>query len=266
MVASNKKSENTLDEYTLNARLKPALLAAFPIGLAFTTLGLKASVITGILSGPLSLVGFTFLLAQAGRDLGKTNEPKLFAMWGGKPSTVKLRHRDASLNVHTRDRYHRHGETILGLKFPKSSDEASDPEGADRIYEAMGDSLRTSTRDKKKYPLVFNELLSYGFRRNLWGLKPVGLFISVAALLWQLLSIMQTLRAREVIEPATLASLILSALMLLAWIFVITPRWVKVAADSYAERLLESSEHAVPRSAEARPSVKRTRDQRTAAW
>ena len=50
-------------------------------------------------------------------------------------------------------------------------------------------SLREATRDTSRFPLVFAENANYGFRRNLWGLRPIGTGVAVVLLLfsWTLL-------------------------------------------------------------------------------
>ena len=50
---------------------------------------------------------------------------------------------------------------------------------AREAYEAAAAYLREQTRDRKAYPLVYEALCEYGFRRNLWGLKPIGLTFSL---------------------------------------------------------------------------------------
>lgn len=227
-----------IDDYSRNARLKPALLVVLPASVLITAWGLNVSMVLGVLAGPLTAAGFTFLLAQVGRDFGKKKEPYLFRLWSGKPSTVKLRHRDASINPHTRARYHRVAEKIIGRKFPTPAEEDADPRGADQLYEAVGDSLKERTRDQKRYPQIFNELVSYGFRRNLWGMKPIGLTITLVALVSQTLLLTDQAGTHEKLSALTSVLLAVDVVMLLLWVVVITPTWVKIPADAYAERLL----------------------------
>ncbi len=46
---------------------------------------------------------------------------------------------------------------------------------AKRLY----NYLRENTRDKEKFGLVYAELIGYGFRRNLWGMKKLGVTLSI---------------------------------------------------------------------------------------
>src|SRR6266852_6401889 len=173
-----KPLSGPLDEYDRNARLKPALLAMLPASLLVITLGAAYSTAVGVVAGPLTAIGFTYVLAQFARDWGKQKQPQLFALWGGQPTTAKLRHRNSTLNLHTRARYHEIAGRLVGKVMPSPAEEAANPEAADLVYETVGDCLRERTRDKRKFPLVFKELVSYGFRRNLWGMKRFGIWLA----------------------------------------------------------------------------------------
>jgi hypothetical protein len=68
--------------------------------------------------------------------------------------------------------------------------EQNDPAAAKSFYERTGTWLRENTRDTKKFPILFNELVTYGFRRNLLGVKWPALALNLvvvlicAGLLW----------------------------------------------------------------------------------
>jgi hypothetical protein len=118
-----------------------------------------------------------------GRDRGKRKEAELYGLWGGKPSTVKLRHRDATINAHSKVRYHGNAHALMpGVKFPDPSEEGADAAAADSAYEEFGDVLCERTRDSSEFPLVFKEPINYGFRCKLWGWKREGIVLSRTAL------------------------------------------------------------------------------------
>jgi hypothetical protein len=229
-----------LDEYDRNARLKPALLTILPASLLITALGSGYSTAIGVLMGPMTAVGFTYVLAEIGREWGKLKQPRLFALWGGKPTTVKLRHANSTINPLTLERYHMAAGRLIGKSLPTLDEENADPRAADLVYESIGDFLREKTRNKTKFPLVFKELVSYGFRRNLWGMKPFGIFVASGCIALQALIL-----GRQVYfgnPPAPVPALLLAANigLLLGWVFVVTPQWVRTCADAYAEQLLAS--------------------------
>jgi len=154
-----------------------------------------------------------------------------------------LRHRGVSNTVLVQQRHKKLQELLPDQKIPTAEEELANPERADEVYEAATAILREKTRDKKRFPLVFEENCNYGFRRNLWGMKPLGTFAAVvgtaavAALI-----VMHYRYANVVMSSITPTAAVLNGLLLLAWLFWVTPAWVKIAADAYAERLLAASD------------------------
>ncbi|MCU1300704.1 MAG: hypothetical protein JWQ87_988 [Candidatus Sulfotelmatobacter sp.] len=232
------------DEYTRRARYLPMLIVLMPCTLPAIVLVARFSTWVSALVGPLIALGLPYWLAQTGRDRGKRKEAELYALWGGKPSTVKLRHRDTTINDHTKARYHTTARALLPtVGFPSPAEETADPVAADSAYEAFGDLLRERTRDSKKYRLVFEELMNYGFRRNLWGWKAAGIALSTTVLV--ILSGLLIWSARMWTVPAALldGAVGVDVGILSFWLFCANPPWVKIAADAYADRLLEASDN-----------------------
>jgi hypothetical protein len=251
----NLAKSTSLDEYSRTARLKPAFLVMLPIGILVSILGLKVSALLALFSGPLATIGLTFLLTQIGRDFGKRKEAYLYSLWSGKPSVTKMRHRDNTLNMYTRERYHQKATLFLEIPMPTATSEQSDPRGADEIYEAYSNLLLEKTRDKKKYPLIFNELINYGFRRNLWGLKPIGLTVATICLISQSAWALHLLFTDHTPSTLLVSSLFIDCFLLLCWALLINPEWVRIAANAYAERLLASSEALQPTSMTSSPDA-----------
>jgi hypothetical protein len=84
----------------------------------------------------------------------------------------------------------------------------------------------------------FAENCNYGFRRNLWALKPLGLSIGALSIM---ASISAILFGQGQMDVAVSAGL-LNFLVLFAWSRLIDGDWVRIAGDAYAERLLEACE------------------------
>lgn len=185
--------------------------------------------------------GMTVFLEQLGRDKGLEKEARLFKKWGGKPTTVMLRHRDSSLGPITLDRYHRKlSNLIQDISLPSPEEEKHDPEGADQIYDSCVDYLKTQTRDQERFRLVFTENVNYGFRRNLWGMKPIGLFLACFSIIIVLFQIHPNWANPGQVKPVVLVTLTLDVTFLLIWVLLITPAWVHTAAEAYARQLLSS--------------------------
>ena len=60
------------------------------------------------------------------------------------------------------------------------------------------------SRDKAKYPLVFEENVNLGFRRNLWAMKPAAVVITAGSAAACLGRSWQQLLDLKVLEPLPL--------------------------------------------------------------
>lgn len=231
------------DGYDRRARLYPAVILLAPVVsavAAVTSVSLSA-----IQSAAATVIacGGSFLLAQLARDAGKSREPRLFALWGGIPSVVILRHRDTRIDSITKTRYHKRLSTLVkGTKPPSPAEEERDPQGADRIYQSWSTYVRVNTRDANKYSLLFDENVNYGYRRNLWGLRAWGITASSVAVVISAFWIVREYYAHNAIRIELVGATVLAGFFLVLWLFRFTSDWVRLPADAYAERLAEAIE------------------------
>lgn len=230
------------DEYVLRARVCPVIIVGIP---------LFALLLTDIIFGAelknlaaLSLIGLAVitLLAQIGRSRGKRIERELYRSWKGKPTTVMLRHSDSTIDQTTKKRLHSLlKEKIQDIQLPDAKEERSNPQKADEIYDSAISWLRSNTQDRAKFPRLFEENVSYGFRRNLLGLKPIGVFLAVVIIIVE--SIRDTPLSLPKIatflaQPSVIASFVVIGVLL----FIVKEEWVKEAAYLYARELFRSLE------------------------
>lgn len=232
-----------IDPYERKARVYPALVVALPCTLLGIAIGLTEAAWWSSMVGGVVGSGFFVITAQVGRHAGKRKEAQLFESWGGKPTTRLLRHA-GGINPVRLERIHDQLEDLTGISLPRADDESADPARADDIYETAMDVLRDLTRSPEQFPLVFKELCNYGFRRNLWGLRPWGVATSLVGIslsaVWLWLGSRGILATRQ--GAATLV-LLASVAMTLAWSVLVTPRWVEQTAVAYAERMLDAVGH-----------------------
>jgi hypothetical protein len=123
------------------------------------------------------MVGGTFFLAILARNLGKQLEPGLWESWGGSPTIQLLRHAGTG-NPILRERWHRFLSRLLGKPLPTPQEEQVDSKGADDIYNAGIKLLINKTRDVKKFHLLYKENIQYGYCRNLFAMRTMGLILS----------------------------------------------------------------------------------------
>lgn len=236
------------DPYERKARLWPALLALCPI---IITLELVCGKTMSVLTNTVMLVtscGGLYLLTNICRERGKLLEPKLYEAWGGKPTTQLLRHRNSTIEEVTKKRYHSFLVNKINVPFPNAEQESADPTSADEVYQSAVRWLLNQTRDTKQFSLLFKENITYGFRRNALGLKPLGIGISLISILWVLLSYgvitgtkyFINIAALKTLPETAVVSLSSSILMLLLWTLFFTRDSARTAAFTYAETLLRS--------------------------
>jgi hypothetical protein len=229
----------SIDSFTFNTRVVPVLavclapLVLFVSGAATTSrLGIGVGVTMTVLA---------ILAGQLGRDRGRALQARLWEGWGGGPAVSALRYRDATHP--DRVAYtHECVSAVVDIELPNVSDELADPPAADVRYDDAVRRLIARTRDKEKFALLRAENQNYNQRRNLLGLKPVGM--SVDALTFALSIALFAATGSTADDrlakylPAALAALA----MLAFWIVIVRPAWVRVPADAYAQRLLEAAE------------------------
>jgi hypothetical protein len=216
----------------------PVLLVVLPAFLLLAVSVLDAStlgVATGAVVSALSMLG-----AQLGRDRGRNLQPILWHEWGGPPTTQALRFIGPRPPEQVAQA---HGsiEKALSLTLPSEEEERADPASADERYSAAVIQLIAKTRDRRKFPLVFEENVNYGFRRNSLGLRGFGIAACVATL-----ALSGVLLARGSGTLATRAGHFgwpagASILLGLFWLAVVNRDWVRVPADAYAGRLVEAA-------------------------
>jgi hypothetical protein len=231
---------DVIDPYGRQARLYPALIAIFPVALLIVAWFPALWTTFGILISLATSFGLVLLLSQLGRDRGKRCEPLLHQSWGGKPSVVLLHHADTRIDDHTKSRYRAFiSRSLPGLALPTPAEEGADPTKADKAYESVTAWLLTQTRDTKRFSILFKENIAYGFRRNLWGLKPMGLTISLlgAVISTGLVAFGYISIGRIPVPEIVIATAAVWALSLI-WVFIVTPAWVRLPADAYGMQLL----------------------------
>ena len=233
-----------LNPYDRKARLRPALLCALPVFVSVVLMIPDFGPIWAAVGGLILYCGGTMFLTQIGRDRGKALEPMLFQLWGGKPSVAMLRHRDTRLPKSTKKRYHAFlNRAVPGLKLASLKDEQESPEKADDGYEGATSWLLANTRDRELFDLIFRENINYGFRRNIWALKPwafvvEGLAIFLVAVIVYNSWTGEIATTIQTIGMQVWMSVALIIVHIFAFSFKIRRKWIQLTAESYAQQLL----------------------------
>lgn len=243
---------NTIfDSYNRKARLYPALLTLAPI--IWSTCVFAPTVTPDfprIVAAMMLVSSFLYVLAIAARSHGKILEKQLLDSWGAWPTTTMLRHRDNTIDSVTKARYHAELSTICdGMQFPTPLEEQQSPEIADAQYHSATKRL-IERRLGEQYETLNHENASYGFRRNLLGLKPYALMISfmVAAFTsvawWVVIMSAEggDLSAMVLFknDPAFFILIIIDIIYFLLLTFKVQEKFVLQAANEYSLALLKT--------------------------
>ena len=232
------------DPYDRKARLAPALLCALPLFASLLLLVPEVGAIWAAVGGLVLYCGGAKFLTQVGRDRGKVLEPTLYASWGGEPSVAMLRHSDTRLNAPEKNRYRAFLQVAVpALALASPEEERTNPEAADDGYESANSWLLAQTMDRERFRLQFAENINYGFRRNVWALRPWAFCLETIAIVVVGLVAQEfwtgefstTFRA---IGGELWASIVLTVVHAFFFTFKIRAGWVRLAAEAYARQLL----------------------------
>lgn len=232
--------DDYFDRYGRQARLLPALLALFPV---FITVAVWVPALYKSAAGLVGLAvacGLLTALAHFARSRGRHLERQLIVLWGGLPTSIWLRHSSEQLEPETKARYYKFLEQhVDSWKAPTVDEERADPTTTDSRYQSAVRWLLEFTRDNQRFPLVFAENVSYGFRRNTLGLKPYAILLCVATIGVSLVGMYDVppIQLVENLLPQ-LTAMVVTFTLLLWWIFAVTKSWVRDAGDAFAKAIL----------------------------
>jgi hypothetical protein len=132
----------------------------------------------------------------------------------------------------------------IGAAPPTADEEKADPAAADAYYARCGNWLRENTRDHKKFNLIFEENVAYGFRRNLYGVKWHGLLLNFVVVV--ICAVWIWHRWPVGTDDGVATRLMYVIIIVLAhaifFVFAVTKTGVVEAANQYARQLLLACE------------------------
>jgi hypothetical protein len=239
------------DPYDRQARLYPALLCLLPLFALIAVLyAPNVSALTQVVTLAVSCGGL-FLITNICREMGKRLEGQLFREWGGKPTTQLLRHSDGLIDSVTKRRYHAFLSAKINTAFPDAEQEKKDPGKADEAYQSGALWLLDHTRPDvgNQFDLLFRDNITYGFRRNALGVRPLAIVVAIGCLFWTLAKEHVVPGAEGKVfdwsalahlSPAAIISLAVSSLMLLVWVFFFTKTSLRASAFTFAQTLLRT--------------------------
>ncbi|RXT03656.1 hypothetical protein [Ammoniphilus sp. CFH 90114] len=227
------------DKYDMQARVAPAVVILLPIMFCVCLLFPSLIDATSVLMGSIVVLALSMLLASTTRNVGKRKEKHLFERWDGMPTVRFLRHLDTEIAEETKQRYHQYLQAnVPGFSPPTRELEFQDKERADRMY---GSAVNWLRQQYGSTSFVFSKNVAYGFARNLWGLKPLAITISLLSLAGSVIIVNHRygLATKDVPVEAW-CSIVIPVIFLYIWMFVVSSEWVHLQAKAYGIALLET--------------------------
>jgi len=233
-----------MDAYDRRARLYPMVLVLLPAFLGIACWAPAGIEIPGLIGGTVVTMAVSAFLTQLARDQGKAREKELFRLWGGRPSDRALCYGGRVFADGTLARCHQKIMVLdPALRLPSSREsEKEDTKESRAAYGAASELLVARTRDKERFPLLFKENVSYGFRRNLWGMKRAGIVTSSLGACSCVGKMIALAMAGQPIGTTPMIGGGVGVLLLLIWCVRVTPSWVRIPAEGYAKQLVEACE------------------------
>lgn len=225
-----------LSAYERKARLTPGLTGVAPIAITIATLGIKQFPAVAVVAGVLSAAGGMYLLAVLVGNFGRRAQVRLWAEWGGRPTTQLLRTRELADNPVQRDIWRKALSRVTGIRLLSQARETSDPATADHTIEAAVSQVLHLGQDKQ-FPILVAENAQYGLERNLYGFRWLGRAIALVCIAGLSVALLLTV---PVSPGAVISGIIINSLLLLGWLFVPSEARTKEAGFRYANQLMQA--------------------------
>ena len=179
--------------------------------------------------------GLCNLMMSLSRFLGRKATSSCFPEL--MPAQQMLMPTDTTLDPITKKRYYEFfSSNLKNLSFYE------EPKTSANSCKTAINWLIAQTRDEEKFPLIKEEAINFGFSKNLYGLKYLGIFTSSFLTILEVVAIVAKYNHQiGCVEYSNLiASAIVSFTFTIVWIFLITKEWVIYSGNRYARTLLSA--------------------------
>ncbi|MBP3596218.1 MAG: hypothetical protein J6J60_02300 [Clostridia bacterium] len=234
--------KNLFDDFTIHARIMPALITALPTYIYLMIVGIIEFGFIDIICNSWIFILLVAIYYRFIRNLGKKYEEKMYKVLGGKPTTIILRYSDDNIDEITKTRYHKKlNKKIVNLNLPldKEHEKIED----DVKYESAINWLRNyANTNREKEQRVYQELKEYNFYRNLYGGKIIIILSGIVCVVTTVIKvIMEIIKSIEIYKMYIIYIIFMLCILLLSCLIINKESVVKKAFD-YAKTLLEVCE------------------------
>lgn len=226
---------NLFDAYNLRVRFSVGLILITPVIISIYLLIPDASNFSFTVIILILCFGLCNLMMSLSRFHGRKAIAKCFPKL--MPAQQMLMPNDKTLDPITKKRYHE----FLSSKIKNLTFKNETVATLNSCKSAVS-WLISQTRDSNSFPLIKEETINFGFSKNLYGLKNLGIAISAFLTILQITIIIAKVHLKFGLVEYTnlIASTLISFLFTVIWIFFINKEWVKNSGFKYAKTLLSA--------------------------
>lgn len=226
------------DLYTVKARLAPAIITVAPaIALLVAVLDLRSFDATQLWA-TIGLVVVLFALSNVSREAGRRVQNRVYRDNGGWPTFDPIYYSDRTFSDEAKLRYLSFLSKQLRRPYPTMEKATSDPLSARQFYNEAATWLREATRDTTQYRIIYDENITYGYFRNMLGLKWIALMMNLAVSLTCLLILYGYIQLFNDATASLPYVLTVSALHFVYVLFGVSDARMREASKRYARQLL----------------------------
>jgi hypothetical protein len=222
------------------ARLYPALLTLVPWSVFLVVFFDPAEWFKSVLLLAVA-AGAHVVIMRVARNRGESRQRAWWERIGGNPTAMRLRWSVAKYDDDHRD-LHERVEGFTGITLPSRAREEADPDAALRVYSRAVARMRELTRDHGAYPRIWDELKNYGFARNTYGVKKLGLLFAAGWLVVMIVLLIVKLRVGSSVDEwkiFVVGGIDLGAILF--WVFGVNFALLERESDRYASALLDAA-------------------------
>ncbi len=217
-----------LDAYNIRARLSASVILLAPIAVTFFLCFNKVSTIASSSVFVFVLLAFTNYIPLLQRRFQGRNSRRNYA-------SDFLSQNDQTIDSVTKERYYRKLATIDESFSPFNN--STDSQTLKKCCDSAVVYLRVHTRDNH---LVLEENINYGFCKNLYINKPIGIFLCSLLACFLIIYIALHLKSGDNVSLEFYCAFIFNVILLIFWILGITKKMVNTSAIQYAKTLLSA--------------------------
>ncbi len=221
-------------DYDRETQLWPALALMITPVASLNILGVGVSNAIDATAGGVSIGAVvTILVASLIRNAGKAFARRYFKGYPTSVTCLRLREQTGYTVKQRRSKL----EATTGVQLFTKRQEVAKPAEADERLSHAVNTARDMMRDQKRFPLLWRELKSYGYWRNMYALKWWGVGLALVSILIPAFVIIIIVPHENIM--LRIAAGLVGIVGLLFWLAGVTKVKFEAASDQYTDQFFK---------------------------